>query len=187
MDKDVAEPVGSGYPGVIQSAPQMGSSLNNPDIARTHTDITSTNDQTVSQPERLAQDEWQKKMGLIEWDKIPDVDALTLGDTATTSLGGTDCPVRSRPADVAPAVSANNAGTPGGHSGGLGQASAVGPPIDKTIHSSCPTLVPDKALDATVETVEAKTQFRKEDIGPPLAYMGPLLKKIVFSTLIQWI
>ena len=32
MDKDVAEPVGSGYPEVIQSASQMGSSLNNPDI-----------------------------------------------------------------------------------------------------------------------------------------------------------
>ena len=113
MDKDVAEPVGSGYPEVIQSASQMGSSLNNPDIARTHTDITSTIDQTISEPERSAQDEWQKKMRPIEWDKIPDVDALTLGeDTATTSWGETDCPGRSTPADMAPAVSANIAGTP---------------------------------------------------------------------------
>ena len=145
----------------------MGSSLNDPDIARTHTDITSTTDQTISQPGRSAQDECQKKMDPIEWNKVPDVDALTLEDTATTSWGETDCPGRSRPTDMAPAVSTNNAGTPGGHNGGLGQTSAVVPPIDKIIHSSSPTLVPDKALDATVKTVEAKTQFRKEDIGPP--------------------
>ena len=71
-------------------------------------------------------------MGPIEWDKIPGVDALTRGDTATTSWGETDCPGKSRPADVTPAASANKAGTPGGHSGGLGQTSAVGPPIDRT-------------------------------------------------------
>ena len=63
---------------------------------------------------------------------------------------------------MTPAVSTNNAETSEGHTGGLGHTSTVDPPSQV----SSPNLDPDKALEATVKTVDTKTQFRKEDVGP---------------------
>ena len=73
-DRDeVTEPMGPGYPRVIQGAPQMESSLNNPSIASTHADVASVViDSMVSLPERSAQDEWSKNLDRPSWDNIPD-------------------------------------------------------------------------------------------------------------------
>ena len=146
-DRDVVtQSMGLGYPEVIQSAPQVGSSLSNPG--------------------RSAQDAWHRNLGQAPWHKIPDRIPPVPEDTLTASWGETDCPGRSRLIDVTSIVSANNAGAPRDHSGDLGQTSAVGPPIHEAIRSSCPKPVSDEALDATTKVVEAKTQFRKEDIEP---------------------
>ena len=162
----VTEPMGPGYPEVIQGAPQVGSSQSNPGVANTHANVTSVIDPRVSQPERSAQDEWSRNLDQASWDDILDRIPLAPEDTPTVSWGETDCPGRSKSTDVASIVSANNAGTPRGSSGDLGQASAVGPPIHKAICSSCPTSISNEALDATTKIVEAKTQLTKEDKGP---------------------
>ena len=100
------------------------------------------------------------------WEKIPNEVPPDPEFAYTGSWGKTDCTGKSNPANVASVVSANNAETLGGLSGDLGQTSAVGPPIDDAIHSSCPTPISDEALDATTKMVVAKTPFRKEDKGP---------------------
>ena len=66
---------------------------------------------------------------------------------------------------MTPAVSTNNDETEG-HTGGLGNASTVDLPTQEATQVSCPNPDLDKALETTVETVDTKTQFRKEDVGP---------------------
>ena len=97
MDKTVAEPVGSGHTGAIQSAPQMGCSSNGPDRPRTHTDVTNNNDQPISQAEKLACDEMYKKLGQMAWEEIPNEDTPTPGESVTISGGETVLAVPSPP------------------------------------------------------------------------------------------
>ena len=166
-DRDVVtESMGLGYPEVIQSASQVGSSLSNPDVANTHANVTSAIDPTVSQPGKSPQDAWHRNLDQSPCHKIPDRIPPASEDTLPASWGETDCPGRSRLTDVTSIVSANNAGAPRDRSGDLGQTSPVGPPIHEAIRSSYPTPVSDEALDATAKVVEAKTRFRKEDIEP---------------------
>ena len=97
MDKTVAEPVGSGHTGAIQSAPQMGCSSKGPDRPRTHTDVTNNNDQPISQAEKLARDEMYKKLGQMAWEEIPNEDTPTPGESVTISGGETVLAVPSPP------------------------------------------------------------------------------------------
>ena len=142
----VTEPMGPGYPEVIQGAPQVGSSLSNPCLANTHANVTSVIDPMLSQPGRSAHDEWSRNLDRASWDDIPDRILPAPEDTPTVSWGETDCPGRSKPTDVDSIVSANNAGTPRGRSGDLDQTSAVGPPIHEAICSSCPTSTSNDTL-----------------------------------------
>ena len=59
-----------------------------------------------------------------------------------------------------------SAETSEGHTGALDHASTADPPTQESTQVSCPNPDPDKALEATVKTVDTKTQFRKEDVGP---------------------
>ena len=110
--------------------------------------------------------EMHKKLGQMAWEETPNKDTSTPEKSVTVSGGKTDCPGSSRPAEVTPAVSTNNAETSEGHTGGLDHASTADPTTQESTHVSCPNPDPDKALEATVKTVDTKTQFRKEDVGP---------------------
>ena len=165
MNKPVAEPVSSGHAGTIQRAPKMGCSSNGPNEPRTHTDATNNKDQPISEIERLPRDEVYKELGQRTWDELPNEDTPTSGESVTVSGGKTDCSGSSKPAEVTPAVSTNNDETEG-HTGGLGNASTVDLPTQEATQVSSPNPDPDKALETTVETVDTKTQFRKEDVGP---------------------
>ena len=173
MNKPIAEPVSSGHAGTIHRAPKMSCSSNGPDGPRTHTDATNNKDQLISETERLACDEIYKDLGQKAWEDIPNEDTPTSGEPVTVSGGETDCPGSFKPAGATPAVSTNNDEAEG-HTGGLGNASTVDPPTKVATQVSCPNPDPDKALETTVETVDTKTQFRKEDVGPSWAYKRPL-------------
>ena len=122
---------------------------------------------TISQfqRERSAHDGHYKELNQRAWDDIPNEDTPTSGESTTVAGGKTDCPGSSKPAEVTPTVSTNNDET-GGHTGGLSNASTVDLPTQEATQVSRPNPDPDKALETTVETVDTKTQFRKEDVGP---------------------
>ena len=109
--------MGPGYPGVIQGAPQMESSLNNPNIASTHANVADVIDPMVSHPGRTALGEWSRSLDRASWCDIPGKIPPVPEDTPTISLGETDCPGKSNPTNVTSIVSANNAETPRGLSG----------------------------------------------------------------------
>ena len=190
-NKLVTKTMGPGYPEVIGGASQIESFSNDSVNSCTHKDAKI--DQVASQIEKSDQDNgpetavpesWEelenevlpvtgpdgdeicKKLGQMAWEEIPNKDTPTPGKSVTVSGGETDCPGSSRPAEVTPAVSTNNAETSEGHTGGLGHTSTVDPPTQEATQISSPNPDPDKALEATVKTVDTKTQFRKEDVGP---------------------
>ena len=165
IDKPVAEPVSSGHSGTIQGAPKMGCSSNGPEEPRIHTDATNNMDQPISEIERLARDEVHKELSQRAWDEIPNEDTPTSGEPISVAGGKTDCPGSSKPAEVTPTVSTNSDETER-HISGLNNASTVDLPTREATQVSRPNLAPDKALETTVETVDTKTQFRKEDVGP---------------------
>ena len=139
----------------------MESSLKDPSITSTHANVVT--DPMVSHSGSLAQDKSSKSSELTQstWEKIPNEVPPDPEFAYTGSSGETDCTGRSNPANVASVVSANNAETLGGLSGDLGQTSAVGPPIDEAIHSSCPTSISDEALDAITKMVWLRLHLEK--------------------------
>ena len=188
----VTKTVGPGYPEVIRGTPQTESSSNDSGNSRTHNKDAKI-DQVASQteksdqengPETAVPESWEelqnevppvtgpdgnemhKKLGQMAWEETPNKDTSTPEKSVTVSKGETNCPGSSRPAEGTPAVSTNNAETSEGHTGGLHHASTADPPTQESTHVSCPNPDPDKALEATAKTVDTKTQFRKEDVGP---------------------
>ena len=127
----------------------------------------TNNDQPISEIERSARDEHYKELNQRTWDDIPNEDTPTSGESNYSCYAGgkTDCPGSSKPAEVTPTVSTNSDETEG-HIGGLNNASTVDLPTREDTQVSRPNPDPDKALETTVETVDTKTQFRKEDVGP---------------------
>ena len=85
--------------------------------------------------------EMQKKLGQMAWEETPNKDTSTPEKSVTVSGGKTDCPGSSRPAEVTPAVSTNNAETSERHTGGLDHASTVDPPTQEFTLAQTPILI----------------------------------------------